>query len=377
MIRKSSLLLFVLIFLLNCGKKGPLQLEPELIPRQVVNLQIFQLGDNIKLKWDFPPFLADKKKTELEIEKIDKIYIYYSEKEILGGKFRKKSTLLKKLKLEDLTLAPLPLFKAAFTTGGREPENLSYFVNIPFKLKDLDNKQHFFGIQYFYQKKRSPISKIAFIFTSAPIKPVTDIKLIQENKVIKLTWSKPQFDIAGKRITDIAGYNIYRKVDPDKTGEADEQDEAIKTEKKAFEKINRSNILTEYYEDMDTGVNGTYSYYVSAVISNQIESAPSQTETVRVTDIFAPEIPANLVCFKARDHLFLTWKPVMDTDFSHYRVYRRMNVNREFQLVADKITATSYKDKELKPGKTYFYTVTSVDEKGNESEYSNEVKEQF
>jgi fibronectin type 3 domain-containing protein len=67
----------------------------------------------------------------------------------------------------------------------------------------------------------------------------------------------------------------------------------------------------------------------------------------------------------------------MDTDFSHYRVYRRLTLNKEFQLAADKVTATSYKDKDLKAGKTYFYVVTSVDIKGNESKYSNEVKEQF
>ena len=116
---------------------------------------------------------------------------------------------------------------------------------------------------------------------------------------------------------------------------------------------------------------------MSAIISNQIESAPSETVSIKVTDIFPPEIPANLVCFKAQDHLFLTWKPVLDTDFSHYRVYRRLPANKEFQLVADKGTSTSYKDKDLTAGKTYFYVVTSVDTKGNESEYSNEVKEQF
>ena len=75
--------------------------------------------------------------------------------------------------------------------------------------------------------------------------------------------------------------------------------------------------------------------------------------------------------------MFLTWKPVMDKDFSHYRVYRRFPPDNEFQLAADNVTSTSYKDKDLKAGNTYFYVVTSVDTKGNESEYSNEVKEQF
>jgi hypothetical protein len=327
------------------------------------------------LEWDFPQVLADKKRTDFEIEKITRIYIYYSDKEILGGKFRKKSTLLKKLKLEDLTQSPPPKNPAPVRPGMREKKNLSYFINIPFKLKELDNKQHFFGIQYYYLKKRSPMSEIVFIFSRAPVKPVTDIKLNHENKVIKLTWAKPLLDEAGKSITDIAGYNIYRKIESEKAGEAEANIGTI--EEETFSKINRSSVLLEYYEDKDTGTNGNYSYYVSAVISNQIESAPSETVSIKVTDIFPPEIPANLVCFKAQDHLFLTWKPVKDTDFSHYRVYRRLPPDEEFQLLADKVTATSYKDLDLKAGETYFYVVTSVDTKGNESEYSNEVKEQF
>jgi hypothetical protein len=373
--KRSSIFLLVIIFLFGCGKKGPLRLEPELIPKAAEKLKLFQIGYNVKLEWDFPQVLADKKKTPLEAAKIDRIYIYYSTKEILGGKFRKKSTLLKKLKLEDLTQAPPPLIPPPVRPGMKEIKNLAYFINIPFKLKELDNKQHFFGIQYYYQKKKSPMSEIAFIFTRAPVKPVTDLKLNLENKVIKITWAKPLLDESGKSITDIAGYNIYRKIEPEKAGEAEANVGTI--EKEVFSKINRTNVLIEYYEDMDTGTSGNYSYYVSAVISNQIESAPSLTVSNKVTDIFPPEIPANLVCFKAQDHLFLTWKPVIDTDFSHYRVYRRLPPDKEFQLAADKVTATSYKDKDLKAGKTYFYVVTSVDTKGNESEYSNEVKEQF
>jgi hypothetical protein len=377
MSKRSSIYLLVIIFLFGCGKKGPLRLEPELIPKAAEKLKVFQIGDNLKLEWDFPQVLADKNRTELEIAKIDKIYIFYSNKEIPGGKFRKKSTLLKKLKLEDLTQSPPLLTTTPVRPGMAEIKNLSYFINIPFKLKELDNKKHFFGIQYYYQKKRSPMSEIVYIFSRAPVKPVTDLKLNHENKVIKLTWAKPLLDEAGKSVADIAGYNIYRKIEPEKTGEVEAEVNIGTIKEEFFNKINRSNILIEYYEDRDTGISGNYSYYVSAVISNQIESAFSETVSIKLTDIFPPEIPANLVCFKAQDHLFLTWKPVTDTDFSHYRVYRRSRADNEFQLAADKVTATSYKDKDLETGRTYFYVVTSVDTKGNESEYSNEVKEQF
>jgi fibronectin type 3 domain-containing protein len=375
MIKRIGLFFLSAIFLFSCGKKGPLLLEPELNPSGIIKLEIFQIGYNIKLQWDFPKTLADKKRTPLEPEKIDKIYIYYSDKEILGGKFRKKATLLKKLKMEDLTLAPAKLPASSSSSGKMDTQNLTYFLNLPFKLKELDNKLHFFGVQYYYQKKKSPISKIVSMVSNAPVKPVTNLKLIQENKLNKLSWNKPEQDDVGKSVSNISSYNIYKKIESD---EAEKVDVNVESgEFGGFTKCNRGNILTEYYEDMDTGLNGKYTYYVSAVISNEIESVPSETVSIMVADIFPPEIPANLVCFKASDHLFLTWRPVIDTDFSHYRVYRRLPLNNEFLLVADNVTSTSYKDKDLRPGKTYFYVVTSVDAKGNESEYSNEVKEQF
>jgi predicted small lipoprotein YifL len=396
MINKTGLILVALMVMpfLSCGKKGPLVLAPEVIPTAVENLQLFQVGDTLKLQWNFPQTLSGQEKKPLEIPEIRKIYIYHSDKEIPGGKFRKKSTLLKKLKIEDLGTAsflvspvsPLaPPAAITATAGQKEMEKVSYFVILPFKLKELDNKVHYFGIQYDYGKKKSPLSAIVSIQTLAPVNPVTDLKVNRENKVIKLTWTRGLQDETGAAVSTIAGYAIYRKIDRDEEGEKKEvQAEAApaaaepgETSGSAFKRLNSDNAIKEYYEDMDTGTNGNYSYYVSAVVSKQVESAPSQVVSVRVTDVFPPEVPANLVCFKASDHLFLTWKPASDSDFSHYRLYRRTLSEKEFQLIADQITTTTYKDNDLKAGATYFYVVTSVDSKGNESDYSNEVKEQF
>jgi fibronectin type 3 domain-containing protein len=400
MVKKIGLLFLMLMVTVfsNCGKKGPLRLEPGLVPKGVENVQISQVGKHIKLQWDFPQTLADKRQTEMEMDKIDKIYIYYSKKEILGGKFRKKSTLLRKLKMEDLspvtevdtTTRLRSQTDATTTTVITEKENLSYYVMIPFKLNDLDNNVHFFGVQYYYQKKRSPLGNVVYINTRTPLKPVTGLKVIQENKVNKLTWTRPQQDEADNIVGTIAGYKIYRKIDPEEEAESKGAGETGKETASmpkpkgyapgltGFKKLNQDNVLSEYYEDMDTGTNGTYSYYVSTIISNQIESESSAPVSIKVADIYPPEVPANPVIFRATDHMFLTWKAVTDLDLSHYRVYRRSPPQEEFRLFADEITTNHYKDtKDLIKGKTYFYVVTAVDKKGNESEYSITVKERF
>ncbi len=370
-------IVFVLIFSLNCGKKGPLKLEPEILPREAVNLKISQVGENIRVQWDFQKILADRK-TELEPEKITKIEVYYSKKEILGGKFRKKSTLLRKLKMKDLTRYEKPwvLKKLAELSSyeRKKKEKFTYFVDIPFKIKDLTAKSHFFAIRYLYGKKKSPLSQVAFLVTGTPVKSIKNLKVTRENKLIKLEWSKPQQDVLGMAVPNIAGYKVFRKrkITTQKTDEtADEPSD------EAFQIISRGNVITEYFEDRDTGIDGEYHYYVSTMISNAIESAPSAVVTVNVTDLYPPDIPVNLVSFKASDHMFLTWKAVPDKDFSHYRIYRKSAEKDEFTLIADDVTANYYKDKKVKKGMLYFYSVTALDERGNESECSNIVKEQF
>lgn len=374
---KKVILIIVLVFSLNCGKKGPLKLEPEILPRVVENIKISQVGGNIRLQWDFPRLLSDKK-TELEIEKINKINIYYSDKEILGGKFRKKSTLLRKFRLEELTrhkyetLMNFKKFEELTSYEKKEREKFTFFIDIPFKIKNLKAKSHFFAIRYLYGKKKSPLSRVVFISTQTPVKLINDLKIKKENKLIILQWGKPQMDVSGMAVTNISGYKVYKKMIPKTSDET-----ATGTVSEAFLRINQNKILTEYFEDKDTGTDGKYQYYVSVVISNEIESAPSPIVSVDITDLYPPDIPANLVSFKASDHMFLTWKPALDKDLSHYRVFRKSNNENEFKPIAGEVTTNHYKDKNVQKGVLYFYVVTAVDTEGNESEYSNIVKEEF
>lgn len=374
---------------LYCGKKGPLKLEPELLPGKVENFKISQVGDSIRLKWDFPAKLSDEK-TDLDTEKITKIEVYYSTKEILGGKFLKKSTLLRKLEMKDVFPYSFdnmsPMQKTGQVSGKqKKKENLSFAADIPFKSKDLTLKTHFLALRYFYGKKKSPLGDVIAMITITPLKQIEGLTATIENKLVKLQWNKPLVDAEGIPVSNITGYKVFRKVIPPKTGTTGEEPAEADVSKvttpvpveEPFRKINISNVLTEYYQDSDTGKDGEYQYYVSAVVSSDIESSASPIVSLKVTDVFAPEIPMNLVSFKASDHIFLTWRQVQDTDLSHYRVYRKTAEDGEFTVIADKVTSTQYKDTAVQKGTWYFYSISAVDTKGNESELSQGVKEEF
>jgi fibronectin type 3 domain-containing protein/predicted small lipoprotein YifL len=350
-LKKSKILIFTLfiLFIINCGKKGPLKLEPKILPTQINISDINQIGKNIEISFSFPEHLSDNK-TKLDLNRVNKIYILYSDKEIPSGKFKKKSKLLIKLNLKNF----------------QKKKNL-FLIKTPFKLKNLDNKKHYFAIKYTYGKKKSTLSNIKLITTKIPILPISDLKLIKERKLIKLKWSKPMLNLLNKNVKNISGYNIYRKI----------EDLNNMLNKKNFIKINKEKILYEYFEDTDTGVDGNYSYYVSTIITNNIQSDPSNVVLTEVKDIFPTETPSNLVSFITKGQIFLTWGEVKDKDLSYYRVYRRLLSDKEFTLIADKITKNSYKDTKVQKKKSYIYSVTSVDTNGNESEQSSIVKETY
>jgi len=375
--KKFILLSLVVFFALNCGKKGPLRLEPEILPKQIAALSLLQVGDFIKVYWEFPKKLADSK-TDTVLTDIKRIEIYYSEKHIGGGKFRKKSTLLSKLRIEDIhkhveeRLERLKYLDKLTSVQRKQTKKLAYFVKIRFKPKDLNNKTHFFAIRYIYKRHKSQLSQVTTIVTQTPINPIENIKITKERKVIKIEWAKPQRDILGNNVENISGYNLYKKITFKNPEESNDQWFGDK-----FLIINKNRILNEYYEDKNTGYDGKYQYYLTSVISNDIRSNPSTIHSVQVTDSFPPDIPKNLVCLKAPKHLLLSWLRVKDEDLSHYRIYRKIDEKDEFKLIADNITNNRYQDKNLRKRTRYFYTVTAVDSKGNESKFSKIVQELF
>jgi len=71
----------------------------------------------------------------------------------------------------------------------------------------------------------------------------------------------------------------------------------------------------------------------------------------------------------------LIWAPVTDADLAGYNVYRREGDTAPIRLNSGLVKAPSYRDSAVMPGKTYFYSVSAVDLRGNESARSDEGSE--
>jgi len=89
-------------------------------------------------------------------------------------------------------------------------------------------------------------------------------------------------------------------------------------------------------------------------------------------DLTPPAAPSGLAATEGSHSVSLTWNAVSGA--AGYAVYRSPLSGGGFVKVSGaSLTATSFTDSGLRNGSTYYYVVRSLDERGNESDSSNEV----
>jgi hypothetical protein len=138
---------------------------------------------------------------------------------------------------------------------------------------------------------------------------------------------------------------------------------------------------------IDTSVlfNQRYRYVMERVVtlelsdkSVEVKGTPSEAIEVSTKDIFAPAVPQGLVAVAdtAAGAIDLSWSPDTDADLAAYHVYRRdLQEGSPAQRIASVNVETSFRDTEVKPEHTYAYSVSAIDQSGNESKPSLEVEE--
>src|SRR6266446_382263 len=71
----------------------------------------------------------------------------------------------------------------------------------------------------------------------------------------------------------------------------------------------------------------------------------------------------------------LIWAPVTNADLAGYNVYRSDGNGEAVKLNSELVKSPSYRDSAVASGKTYTYSVSAVDVRGNESQRSEETSE--
>jgi hypothetical protein len=111
----------------------------------------------------------------------------------------------------------------------------------------------------------------------------------------------------------------------------------------------------------------------------EVEGADTPEIKVFADDVFPPAVPSGLQAVFSgpgqQPFIDLIWAPDADSDLAGYNVYRREQQTAPAKLNSELLKTPAYRDSSVAAGKTYFYSVSAVDLRGNESARSEEATE--
>ena len=113
----------------------------------------------------------------------------------------------------------------------------------------------------------------------------------------------------------------------------------------------------------------------------QVEGEDSPAVKAFADDVFPPAVPSGLQAVFSgpgqKAFVDLVWAPVTDVDLNGYNVYRREDGSTaaNVKVNAVPLKTPAYRDSAVISGKTYVYSVSSIDARGNESAQSEPASE--
>lgn len=129
-----------------------------------------------------------------------------------------------------------------------------------------------------------------------------------------------------------------------------------------------------------------YDYRITSVtlvhsggVNMAIEGADSQPVSAFTRDIYPPAEPTGLqAVFSSvgqKPFIDLTWAPNIEGDLAGYNVFRSVDRGNPIKLNHQLLTVPSFRDADVVAGKSYQYSISAVDLRGNESQRSVETTE--
>jgi hypothetical protein len=216
------------------------------------------------------------------------------------------------------------------------------------------------------------LSKQARVSSIRTLPPPQNFRATVTNKGVVLSWTSdiPQ---AGTQQQVSYVYRAYRRLEDSAqwilTGQVpahDEHEESLADSSIEWEK--------------------TYQYRVETVTviarnasEEQVEGDDSPEIKVFAHDVFPPAVPSELQAVFSgpgqKAFVDLVWAPDTDIDLAGYNVYRHEEGAAPLKINKELVKTPAYRDTDVVSGMHYFYSVSAVDVRGNESARSEEAEE--
>jgi hypothetical protein len=356
---KLALVLGVLVWLTACASVGPPEPPSLELPRAPSDLRAARKGDRVTLTWTFPARTTDRQSVRF----LGKTQIC-----------RSLDAALKQCGTPVGEAAPPADFASARKTPAKKL-TATYIDTLPAAIQ----QEHPTGYVTYAVEVRNPAGRGAGVSNQARVslvptlRPFSSFTAQATGQGVLLSWQCPTE--WGTRTGVKYFWRIYRR--PENGGgdtriaQIDVTDCAAATSflDQSFEWEN-----TYFYR-------GTVVSVIEEAGKAAIEVEGDDTPEVKVFahDIFPPTVPTGLQAVFSgpgqQAFIDLIWAPVSDTDLEGYNVYRREEGVAAVKVNAEPVKTPAFRDTQVMAGKTYFYSVSAVDQRGNESVRSEESSE--
>ena len=364
---KRTLLLLTLAFVVitACGKRGDPTPPVPIIPKEASDLLVTQRGNQVILSWSYPSMTTAGAK----LSKVLRVSVYRFVETLPAtatppGSGTETtvdpSTPLEWQQFAKVTqMTPVEFGKLKERIASLPGDQLPQYVagaRIVFNdqppIKSADgrpNRVYYAVTAQSEMVESAPSNLVSIIPLEAPSVPHT-LSARTDAAAIHLTWEKPEHQVAGS-----AGYNVYRFPPQGSIVELGTP-------------INKTPVSENRYDDSPPY--GTYRYIVTPVRTAgppMIEGDATQTVYAEFKDLQPPPVPVSLATLTEADAVRVVWDAVEAPDLAGYNVYRTLGEKKTL-LTAKPIKENTYKDPSPERGVTFIYSVTSVDQLGNESQ---------
>jgi fibronectin type 3 domain-containing protein len=345
------LLLLAASALVACGKKGP-PVAPELrVPADTSGLRGAVDEQSIVVSWTGPGTRVDGSRLRAIA-----LYRLYRREEADGG-------------------AP----KSAMLSGGRivgydeiaviRPDSPAPASVQGTAVTWVDRRALTLGRRYVYVvtaedtlgRTSGPSERLVVPYLAAPKAPRA-LRAAPGDRRVSLTWQPPAELVDGSPAPADLRYLVLRG-----TGAEG-----------ALTAITPGPVAGTAFTDEGVDNDTDYRYAVRAVRVESAVSATGETSMAVVAapgDTTPPAAPAALLAVPSAGAVRLAWNPSASPDVVAYVVYRADETGDFLRIATMRAIATVYLDRDVRPGATYRYAITALDNarRANESPRSNVV----
>jgi hypothetical protein len=361
-ISKLLLLLFGTAALVGCGVPGVPKSPSLELPQPVSDLRAVRKGDKVYLAWTVPTESTDR----LPIHQQEPTRICRSENATINECTNPVG------EVSEPQLADSSARKKGAQSSARIQGN--YVDNIPPSLlAEYSGVPIFYAVSVLNGRGRSAgISNTVNVSAGASEPPPSGFTAQVTAEGVVLSWSRitPAPEEPGLRYL----CRVYRRA----------------------EGANQDTVAGEVAVDtssvtllVDHSFEWEKTYLYRAAVVTLIHKEP-QTETqfegddtpsikIFAHDVFPPAVPSGVqAAFSGagqQPFIDLIWAPNTDADLAGYNVFRHEANEEPMKINSELVKTPAFRDTNVVSGKNYFYSVSSIDVRGNESARSQNASE--